>query len=1439
VVATRFVGRPVLFLLFAACGWGQVVTTVVGTDWLFPTGSLPALSAPLGSPSAVSVDSAGNLYVADSLNNIIVKVSSAGVLTTVAGNGKDGFSGDGGPATSASLSPRGMALDAAGNLYIADTENNRIRKVTGGVITTVAGTGASGFSGDGPAASATLSSPAGIAVDAAGNLFIADSFNRRIRKLTPGGAISTVAGTGSPGVSGDGGLATNATLESPTGVAVDAAGDLFIADIGLIRKVTPDGKINTLVQANNAAIATDAAGNLYLSVNGSNVVRRVTPSGVVTTVAGTGTQGFSGDGGPAINAMLSADGLAVDAAGNLYVADADNHRVRKVTSNGTISTVAGNNLYRFSGEGGLAVNATLNFPNGLTLDAAGNLYIADTQNDCIRKVSAGSISSFGGGSLTFFGNQPIANPGLNQPAAVVLDPSGNLYISDSLNNHVRKVTPNGTITTAAGDGTPRYFGDGGPATSASLYGPWGLGMDGKGNLFIADSLNHCIRKVTPDGAISTVVGNGSPGFSGDGTPAVNAELNQPTGLAVDSLGNLYIADLNNYRVRKVTTDGIITTVAGNGNQLFSGDGGSATSTAIGQPQAVALDSTGNLYIADRYNNLIFQVTPAGAISAVAGNGMQGFSGDGGPATSASFNSPSGLAAGSGGILYIADAKNNRIRKLTITAAPPVVVTPTSLSFTAISGGLAPAAQSLSLFVTGLAFSATSSASWLSVTPSLGAGPASLQVTVDPSNLAAGTYLGTVTISVPNGAPSATNIAVAFLVEPGSPQLSIGSRTLSFNAVAGGAAQTLQLEISNAGSGALPFTAAVSTTNGSAWLSVSPTSGTATPSNPASLTVTANPGTLAPGTYAGTISITGAGVTANVAVTLSVSSNSAVILISQSGISFTAVAQGGATPPQTFTIFNTGLGSISWTATVATLSGGNWLQISPSSGTVSQPNVDASAVSVSVNPAGLTPGDYYGQIRVSAPAINSPQLITVILTVLPAGSALEPEVQPTGLIFTGTAGSTPGSQDVLVVNPSAQPTSYVSGFIGTGFTYLPTTATVLPNQPTTLRVFPDFSTLQPGVYRGVITLQFSDGSARTVNVLLAVAPSATCSPTNLQIQWQSPAQFFTAVLGQPTNVQVQVVDNCGNLIGPGNPGGAVVTASFSNHDSNLNLTHIGNGVWTGTWKPVSGGAAPAVTISVVAFSSTASAFVSGAANLSGTLFASATPIVTAGGVLNASTLVSGGPIAPGSLITILGSNLADAAGTAPGAPLPDTLNGAQVLLGDQPMPIFFTSPNQLNVQVPYSIPVNTLYQLIVQRDGLFSLPEQLVVAQATPGVFTLNEQGTGQGVIYKSDGVTLAQPGSPAVAGENLFIYCTGLGAVTPPVPEGVPPPASPPAATVNAVTVTIAGQNVPVSFSGLTPGEPGLYQINAIVPKGVSGDAVPLMVTVAGQTSPPVTLAVQ
>jgi sugar lactone lactonase YvrE len=329
----------------------------------------------------------------------------------------------------------------------------------------------------------------------------------------------------------------------------------------------------------------------------------------ISTVAGSATDGFSGDGGPATAARLeNPRAVAVDAGGNMFIADTDNSRVRKVTASGVISTVAGTGAFGFGGDGGPATAAQLNQPYGV---AVGN--------------------------------------------------DGSVFIADRFNHRVRKVDPSGTISTVAGTGVSGFSGDGGLATAAQLSYPARLAIATNGDLFIADTDNQRVRKVNPSGTITTVAGTGTKGFSGDGGPATSAQLFTPFGIAVDAGGNLFIVDTDNARVRKVSPSGTISTVAGSGVNGFSGDGGPATAAQLNGPMAVAVDAKGRLFIADYGNARVRQVDPVSAmISTVAGTGVNGFSGDGGPATAAQLNLPFGVAVANGKLL-IADLKNHRIR----------------------------------------------------------------------------------------------------------------------------------------------------------------------------------------------------------------------------------------------------------------------------------------------------------------------------------------------------------------------------------------------------------------------------------------------------------------------------------------------------------------------------------------------------------------------------------------------------------------------------------------------------------------------------------------------------------------------------------------------------------------------------------------------------------
>ncbi len=606
---------------WTASGQPYTITTVAGGG--LPV-NIPGASASLTEVQGVVVDKAGNVFFTEVYEAAVLRLdATTGVLTLEAGNGTWGYSGDDGAATNAQLyGPGGLAMDSAGNLYIADSFNNCIRKVTNGVITTVAGNGLAGFGGDnGPANQAQLNQPYAVAVDSDGNLFIADTGNQRIRKVS-NGVITTVVGNGTQSYGGDNGPAISAQLNLPYGVALDTNGNLYIADT-------------------------------Y-----NNRIRKVS-KGTITTIAGTGSAGPTGDNVPATSAqLLGPYSIAVDSAGNLFLVESNGCRVREI-SNGTITTIAGNGTRGSGGDGGPATSAQFMTPMDIALDSVGNAYVTDWSTHRVRKISGGAINTVAGGGSPIGDNGPAASARLDQPVAVAVDSAGNLYIAEPSDHRVRKVS-NGVVTTVAGIGTAGYSGDNGPASSAQLNKPYSVAVDSADNLYIADSGNDRIRMVS-NGTITTVAGNGILGFSGDNGPATSAELSTPEGVATDSAGNIYIGTVGDNRVRRVSK-GVITTVAGNGTRGFGGDGGAATSAQFNGPVGMAVDSTGNLYIADNGNNRIRKVSN-GTITTVAGSGTRGFSGDNGPATAAQLNAPWGVAVDAAGNLFIGDTDNGCIREV--------------------------------------------------------------------------------------------------------------------------------------------------------------------------------------------------------------------------------------------------------------------------------------------------------------------------------------------------------------------------------------------------------------------------------------------------------------------------------------------------------------------------------------------------------------------------------------------------------------------------------------------------------------------------------------------------------------------------------------------------------------------------------------------------------
>ena len=599
------------------------VTSVAGVGYSgFSSDGVPASSATLSRPRALVFDSAGNLFIADGGSLRVRKIdATTGIISTVAGGGAPTIPGDGGDARFASFQDlSGLAIDAVGNLYIADSIAQRVRKVSAatGIINTIAGNGTQGYSGDGgPATAATLSRPSELAVDSSGNLYISDLGNLVVRRIAAGtGIVTTFAGTGTQGLGADGLPATQSQLLLPAGLAVDSSGNLYIADGGLrIRRVAADtGLITTVVSGLDGGIelALDAAGGIYIADVENYYIRRYDPSTqLVSTLAGDGTIGFCGEGQPALGACLYIpSGVAADGAENIYVSDTSNRRIRRIAANtGIITTVAGNALVGSTIDGALAVNTPIEYPGDLALDPAGNLFFIDGANTVWRiDAASGVINAVAGNPEPGFCGDggPAKNACLGSPASLAFDSAGNLYIADSNNERVRRVdATTGVISTVAGSGNNQgALGDGGPATAASLFTPSGLAVDTSGNLFISDLNHRRIRKVDAStGLISTIAGNGTIGFGGDGGPAINAIVDAVSQLALDGSGNLFFTDDN--RIRRIDAQtGIVSTVAGNGQAAFSGDGGAPTVASLNGPQEITVDTRGNIFIADTGNDRI-------------------------------------------------------------------------------------------------------------------------------------------------------------------------------------------------------------------------------------------------------------------------------------------------------------------------------------------------------------------------------------------------------------------------------------------------------------------------------------------------------------------------------------------------------------------------------------------------------------------------------------------------------------------------------------------------------------------------------------------------------------------------------------------------------------------------------------------------------------------
>jgi hypothetical protein len=741
-VLLRFV--PLLLAVLAPLGALQaqsnyatpyVFTTIAGAASMGSTDGTDS-SARFNGPWDVKVDDSGNFYVADTTNNTIRKITPAGVVTTFAGSAGNEGSADGAGSTARFNQPGGIATDSAGNVYVADTDNNTIRRITpAGVVSTLAGSAGNEGSSDGTGTAALFNGPAGLVVDSAGNVFVADTYNDTIRKITPtamGGAtnwvVTTLAGVARAWGSSDG-SGSGALFADPMGIVLDGANDLYVTDAAndTIRRITPDGSVTTIAGSagkqdstdgsGSAArfyypmgIVEDSTGDFYVADSGNGTIRKITPivtggvaNWVVTTVAGSARYYGAADGTGSAAQFSYPRGETIDSAGNLFVTDVTMNTIRKVTPAGVVTTFAGSARSQGTTDG-TGSAALFNDPWGGAVDGAGNVYVADTDNNTIRRITPTVVNGVTNWVVTTIagsaGNSGSADGSGSDarcygPNNLTVDSSGNVFVADCVNHTIREITPtvvggvtNWVVTTIAGSAASSGSADG-TGTAARFYYPSAVAVDGSDNLYVADSDNHTIRKITPtvvggatNWVVTTIAGTAGTYGSTDGTGTA-AQFFNPGGLAMDRAGNLYVADTSNMLLRKITptsggggTNWVVTTIAGSGSWGYAD--GTGTAASFSEFSSVAVDGSGNLYVADYGNDLIRKVTPTvggggtnWVVTTLAGSFNHASSADG-TGSAALFRWPAAIAVDSAGNLYVVDAGDNTIRAGSSAAIVPAI-----------------------------------------------------------------------------------------------------------------------------------------------------------------------------------------------------------------------------------------------------------------------------------------------------------------------------------------------------------------------------------------------------------------------------------------------------------------------------------------------------------------------------------------------------------------------------------------------------------------------------------------------------------------------------------------------------------------------------------------------------------------------------------------------
>ena len=666
---------PLLLIVLAVLAASNVRAQSTYEPYTFSTfAGLPPGSADgtgsaarFNNPGGVALDSAGNTYVADTVNSTIRKITPAGVVTTFAGLAGSPGSANGTGSAARFNSPVAVAIDSVGNIFVADTNNSTIRKITPAAkVTTFAGSAGLFGSADGTGSTARFNFPTGLAVDSANNIYVADTNNSTIRKITPARVVSTFAGLAGSIGSADG-TGSAARFNLPAGVAVDRAGtgNIYVGDTSnfTIRQITPAGVVSTLaglplmrggVDGTGSAarfllpegMAVDSAGNIYVADTDASTIRKITPGGVVSTFAGSFAKFGSQDGtGSAARFNLPTD-VGVDSSNNLYVADTNNCTIRKITPAAVVSTLAG--LASPGHTNGTGSAARFDFPQGVAVDTKGKIYVADSVESAIRKITPTAVVSTFAGKPGTSGYVDATGTAARFafPRWLTVGALDNVYVGDTFNFVVRKITPSAVVSSVVTN----------PANGAGEVR--GVAMDSSGNIYTADLPHHTIRKITPDGTATIFAGlNDTPG-SANGIGSA-ARFNFPTGLAVDGAGNVYVGDSGNTTIRKITPAAKVTTFAGSAG-LFGSADGTGTAARFNSPFGVAVDQSGNVFVTDTGNNTIRKITPARVVTTLGGLALSPGTSDG-AGINARFNSPRGMAVDSAGNIYVGDTGNHTIR----------------------------------------------------------------------------------------------------------------------------------------------------------------------------------------------------------------------------------------------------------------------------------------------------------------------------------------------------------------------------------------------------------------------------------------------------------------------------------------------------------------------------------------------------------------------------------------------------------------------------------------------------------------------------------------------------------------------------------------------------------------------------------------------------------